>query len=374
MAEEVINLIRTVFAFGGQEKETERYFEKIKPARKSGIRRSMFTALSMGTMWFSIYASYALAFWYGVRLIIRSIDHPEKPRYDASTMMIIFFNVLMGTFSVGQTSPYFESIARACGAGGLIFKIIDQKPKIDSLSNDGKKIKDLKGSVEFRNVHFNYPSRKNVPILQGIHLVAEPAETVALVGPSGCGKSTIIQLIQRFYDTDSGEVYIDNYNIKELNVGSLRDQIGVVGQEPVLFDYSIAENIKMGNQEASMADIIQAAKDANAYDFIQKLPEQFNTLVGERGSQLSGGQKQRIAIARALVRKPKILLLDESTSALDTESESIGRYFFENNRIIVWIIIFNLQCKLLWIKLVLDEQHLLWHIDCPLFAMLTRLS
>ena len=285
----------------------------------------MFTGMSMGTMWFSIYASYGLAFWYGTRLIIRSIENKDS-QYQASTMLIIFFNVLMGTFSMGQTTPYFEAMARARGAAAKIFQIIKQKPSIDSLSNDGVRVKDLKGAVEFRNVIFSYPSRKEIQVLRGLHLDAQPGQTVALVGPSGCGKSTIVQLIQRFYDPDSGDVFIDGMNIKDLNVGSLRDMIGVVGQEPVLFGYSILENIKLGNPDASMEDVFKAAKDANAFDFINRLPNKFNTLVGEGGSQLSGGQKQRIAIARALIRRPKILLLDESTSALDSESESVGMF------------------------------------------------
>ena len=279
----------------------------------------------MGTMWFSIYASYGLAFWYGTRLIIRSIENKDS-QYQASTMLIIFFNVLMGTFSMGQTTPYFEAMARARGAAAKIFQIIKQKPSIDSLSNDGVRVKDLKGAVEFRNVIFSYPSRKEIQVLRGLHLDAQPGQTVALVGPSGCGKSTIVQLIQRFYDPDSGDVFIDGMNIKDLNVGSLRDMIGVVGQEPVLFGYSILENIKLGNPDASIEDVFKAAKDANAFDFINRLPNKFNTLVGEGGSQLSGGQKQRIAIARALIRQPKILLLDESTSALDSESESVGMF------------------------------------------------
>ena len=238
-------------------------------------------------------------------------------------MLIVFFTVLMGTFSIGQTTPYFEAFAQARGAAALIFKVIERKPDIDSSSESGQKLKDFAGRVELKNVHFNYPARSDVPVLNGLSLVADPGQTVALVGPSGCGKSTVIQLIQRFYDTGEGQVLIDDRDVRELNVGWLRDHIGVVGQEPVLFGCSIAENIKLGYSVATQKDIETAAQDANAYDFIMRLPHQFHTLVGERGSQLSGGQKQRIAIARALVRKPKILLLDESTSALDMQSESI---------------------------------------------------
>ncbi|NXB82541.1 MDR1 protein, partial [Donacobius atricapilla] len=181
----------------------------------------------------------------------------------------------------------------------------------------------IKGDLEFKNVYFNYPSRPDVEILKGLNLKISSGQTVALVGGSGCGKSTTVQLIQRFYDPKEGMVTIDGQDIRTLNVRYLREVIGVVNQEPVLFATSIAENIRYGREDVTMEEIEKATKEANAYDFIMKLPNRFETVVGERGAQLSGGQKQRIAIARALVRNPKILLLDEATSALDTESESV---------------------------------------------------
>ncbi|NXY27890.1 MDR1 protein, partial [Pomatorhinus ruficollis] len=181
----------------------------------------------------------------------------------------------------------------------------------------------IKGNLEFKDVYFNYPSRPDVEILKGLNLKINSGQTVALVGGSGCGKSTTVQLIQRFYDPKEGMVTIDGQDIRTLNVRYLREIIGVVNQEPVLFATTIAENIRYGREDVTMEDIEKATKEANAYDFIMKLPNKFETVVGERGAQLSGGQKQRIAIARALVRNPKILLLDEATSALDTESESI---------------------------------------------------
>ena len=175
----------------------------------------------------------------------------------------------------------------------------------------------------FRNIFFKYPSRPDVKVLNGLTLDVPAGKTVALVGSSGCGKSTCIQLVQRFYDPAEGEVTLDGVDIRRLNVGWLRDNIGVVSQEPVLFDCSIKENIRFGRIDATDHEIDIACQQANAYDFIQKLPKGYGTMVGERGTQLSGGQKQRIAIARALIRNPQILLLDEATSALDNESESI---------------------------------------------------
>ena len=160
-------------------------------------------------------------------------------------------------------------------------------------------------------------------ILDGFNLKIEAGKTYAFVGPSGCGKSTVIQLLLRFYDPDSGEVHLGGKDIRSLKVKWLRQHIGIVSQEPVLFDTTIAENIRYGKEDATDDEVTQAAKNANAHDFISQLPDRYDTFVGEGGTQLSGGQKQRIAIARALLNNPKILLLDEATSALDTESESI---------------------------------------------------
>lgn len=318
----MLGAIRTVYAFDGQKKEIDRYVKYLEPAKKSGIRRNVLSALGLGIMWLVIYCCYGLAFWYGVRLIIRSIEN-QTTQYEPSTMITVFFCVLMGAFSTGQSAPYFEAFGQARGAAALIFEIIERKSAIDSNSKEGSQLKVFKGEIEFKNAHFSYPSRPDVKVLDGVNLLAEPGQTVALVGHSGCGKSTVVQLVQRFYDVSQGQVFVDGVDIRELNVGWFREQIGVVGQEPVLFSCSIADNIRLGNTHASQKDIEKAAIDANAHDFIQNLPQKYDTLVGERGSQLSGGQKQRIAIARALVRNPKILLLDESTSALDLQSESI---------------------------------------------------
>uniref|UniRef100_A0A669QVL9 ATP binding cassette subfamily B member 4 n=1 Tax=Phasianus colchicus TaxID=9054 RepID=A0A669QVL9_PHACC len=227
------------------------------------------------------------------------------------------------TESVGQAAPSMEAFANARGAAYAIFSIIDNEPQIDSSSNAGYKPDNIKGNLEFQNVYFSYPARPDIKILKGLNLKIKCGQTVALVGSSGCGKSTTVQLIQRFYDPKEGTITIDGQDLKSLNVRYLREIIGVVNQEPVLFATTIAENIRYGREDVTMEEIEKATKEANAYDFIMKLPKKFETVVGERGAQMSGGQKQRIAIARALVRNPKILLLDEATSALDTESESV---------------------------------------------------
>ncbi|XP_063089935.1 ATP-dependent translocase ABCB1 isoform X2 [Cavia porcellus] len=325
VAEEALAAIRTVIAFGGQSKELERYNKNLEEAKRIGIKKAITSNISIGAAFLLIYASYALAFWYGTSLVI-------SREYSIGQVLTVFFSVLIGAFSIGQASPNIEAFANARGAAYEVFKIIDNEPLIDSFSTTGHKPENIKGNLEFTNIHFSYPSRKEVEILKGLNLKVQSGQTVALVGNSGCGKSTTVQLLQRLYDPTEGTVTIDGQDIRTINVRYLREIIGVVSQEPVLFATTIAENIRYGRENVTMEEIEKAVKEANAYDFIMKLPHKFDTLVGERGAQLSGGQKQRIAIARALVRNPKILLLDEATSALDTESEAVVQVALDKAR------------------------------------------
>uniref|UniRef100_A0A6Q2XFI5 ABC-type xenobiotic transporter n=1 Tax=Esox lucius TaxID=8010 RepID=A0A6Q2XFI5_ESOLU len=318
VAEEILVAIRTVVAFNGQKKAVEKYENNLEDAKNYGIKKAITTNVSMGLTQFVIFGAYALAFWYGTKL---SVDEPEN--YTIGKTITVFFSVMIGAFSLGQGAPNLEAIAKARGAAYEVYKTIDQPRPIDSSSKEGHKPDHVRGDIEFKDIHFNYPSRKEVKILQGVNLTVPRGKTIALVGASGCGKSTTIQLLQRFYDPDLGQITLDGHDIRTLNVKWLRENIGIVSQEPVLFGTTIAENIRYGKADATDEDIERAVKEANAYDFIAKLPDKLNTMVGERGAQLSGGQKQRIAIARALVKNPKILLLDEATSALDTQSESI---------------------------------------------------
>ncbi|PFX21918.1 Multidrug resistance protein 1 [Stylophora pistillata] len=318
VAEEVLSSIRTVVAFGGEKKEIERYSSLLKEARDFGIKRGFMTGLGIGFFQLVIYGSYALAFWYGSTLII-------DDKMTGGQMLVVFFSVMFGAMQLGQAGPHMEAITAARGAAYKVFHIIDRVPPIDSSSADGLQIdqSSLKGRIELKSIEFWYPSRPDVKILNSLNLVVERGQTVALVGESGCGKSTVVKLLQRFYDASNGEVSIDGHDVRSLNLKWLRERIGVVSQEPVLFGTTIAENIGYGKDGVTQDDIERATKMANAHDFIKGLPQGYDTLVGERGTQLSGGQKQRIAIARALVKDPRILLLDEATSALDSESESI---------------------------------------------------
>ncbi|XP_037019811.2 ATP-binding cassette sub-family B member 5 [Artibeus jamaicensis] len=318
VAEEVLSSIRTVIAFGAQEKEIQRYTHNLKYAKEVGIKKAIASKLSLGAVYFFMNGTYGLTFWYGTSLILNG-----EPGYTIGTVLAVFFSVIHSSYCIGTAVPNFEAFTIARGAAFNIFQIINKKPAIGNFSTTGYKPECIEGTIEFKNVSFSYPSRPSVKILKGLNLKIKSGETVALVGPNGSGKSTAVQLLQRLYDPEDGFITVDGSDIRTLNVRHYREHIGVVSQEPVLFGTTINNNIKYGREGVTDEEIEKAAKEANAYDFIMEFPNKFNTLVGEKGAQMSGGQKQRIAIARALVRNPKILILDEATSALDTESESV---------------------------------------------------
>ncbi|XP_035263466.1 bile salt export pump-like [Anguilla anguilla] len=317
VADEVLSSIRTVAAFGGEQKEVDRYDKNLIAAQQWGIRKGIIMGFFTGYLWLIIFLCYALAFWYGSILVLDTVE------YTPGTLLQVFFGVLIAALSLGQASPCLEAFASGRGAATLIFETIEREPEIDCMSEAGYKLDRVKGDIEFHNVSFYYPSRPEVKILEQLNVSVKSGETTAFVGPSGAGKSTTVQLIQRFYDPKEGMVTLDGHDIRGLNIQWLRSLIGIVEQEPVLFATTIAENIRFGRPGVSMEDIVTATKEANAYNFIMDLPQKFETLVGEGGGQMSGGQKQRIAIARALVRNPRILLLDMATSALDNESEAV---------------------------------------------------
>lgn len=327
LAEEIIGAIRTVTIFSTQEKEVRNFESALFPALKAGIKRGLASAAGNALTWLITYASYALAFWYGVELVLTSYCSTDGPQYDAASLNIVFFSMLFAAMKAGQILPLLDAVNVARVAAVNVYAIIDRNPLIRSLpKSSSNQLSEISGDITFENANFAYPSRPDVPILKGISFTAKAGETVALVGASGCGKSTCLQLMQRFYDPQLGRILLDGIDIKNVDLQWLRAQIGFVGQEPILFGVSVGDNIRYGaldDRNVSQADIERAAKLANAHSFIEKLPHGYNTMVGERGAQLSGGQKQRIAIARALVRRPKILLFDEATSALDNHSEAL---------------------------------------------------
>ncbi|CAF3502579.1 unnamed protein product [Rotaria sp. Silwood1] len=316
IAEEVFSSIRTVLSYNGQEREEKRYEQHLGEAKRNGIKKGAINGFTMGSVWFFIYCAYSLGFWYGAKLI-------REEGYNIGDVIIVFFSIIIAIFNLGQASPHFQALSQARAAAYITWQVIDEPSKINSDSKTGLKKTDLIGDIRFSNVHFSYPSRPGVKILNGISFDVKRGQTIALVGSSGSGKSTCVQLLQRFYDPDSGSVFIDDHQVNEYNLKWLRQHIGVVSQEPILFQATIRENILFGRDTATDDEVHTAAKMANAHNFIMSLPDKYETRVGERGATLSGGQKQRIAIARALIRDPKILLLDEATSALDNESEKI---------------------------------------------------
>ncbi|KAH9520278.1 Multidrug resistance protein 1 [Bulinus truncatus] len=316
VAEQAFRSIRTVQAFQGQDKEIARYNENLVDAIKVASKKGIALGFGNSAVWFLLMLMFAGVVWFGTYLMQADNLAPGK-------ILPVFFGVMIGSTALGHAFNNLESLSNARGAAIKIYDMISMIPKIDAFSEEGIKLQNFKGIIELKNIKFYYPARPDVQILKSLNLNVQPGQHVALVGSSGCGKSTTVQLIQRFYDPQEGTVLIDGHDIRTLNIRWFRSNIGVVSQEPSLFDATIEENIRFGKMDATETDIQNAAKEANAHDFIMQLPEKYKTNVGERGAQLSGGQKQRISIARALVRNPKILLLDEATSALDQESEAI---------------------------------------------------
>ncbi|KAK0487110.1 ste6-like protein [Armillaria novae-zelandiae] len=325
VAEEVISSVRTVHAFGVQGTLAQVYNGYLLKSHVIGISTAMWIGVCIAIILFTVYAAYALAFYFGTTLIISG-------DLNAGTIVNVIFAILIGSFSLAILSPQLQAIEEACGAAAKLYATIDRVPPIDAYSEDGLRPETVVGQLDLEDIQFNYPSRPTVPVLQGINLHFNAGKTTALVGSSGSGKSTLIALVERFYDPSSGIVKLDGRNVKDLNIKWLRSQIGLVSQEPTLFDATIWENVAHGlintkyedlSKKEKMKLIKEACIMSNADSFISKLPEGYETVVGERAILLSGGQKQRIAIARAIVSDPKILLLDEATSALDTQSEGI---------------------------------------------------
>ncbi|KUF91783.1 Endothelin-converting enzyme 1 [Phytophthora nicotianae] len=317
VAEETLGSIRTVASLNGERRAIDKYNERAVLVETGNIAISKKSASVFGCMMASVWLMYAAGLWYGGSKVARAEASP-------GTVFQAFFGVLMGTISLSQISPNITAVAEAKGAATEIYKILDTPSAIDaSKDNEGEKPESCLGRIQATGVNFTYPSRPDVQILNDYNVTIEPGQTVAFVGASGGGKSTLISLLERFYDPQEGSILLDGRDVKTLNVKWLRSQIGLVSQEPVLFATTIFENIAAGGNEISRDQVMAAAKLANAHNFIMSLPEQYDTLVGEKGVSLSGGQKQRVAIARAIVREPKILVLDEATSALDAESERV---------------------------------------------------
>ncbi|KAJ8103745.1 P-loop containing nucleoside triphosphate hydrolase protein [Lipomyces tetrasporus] len=309
--------IRTVAALTREEDVMQHYHADLQREIEKGRVTVHYSALLYGIAQGMVYLIMALTFWYGARFL-------KVREYDLFQFYVTFMAVVFGSQSAGIMFSFASDMGKAFQASQNIKQLLDLKPQIDTWSDDGDIPQSVRGEVEFKNVHFRYPTRPQVPVLRGLNLSIKPGQYVALVGSSGCGKSTTIGLLESFYSPLAGKIMLDGKDISLFNINEYRKQIALVSQEPTLYAGTIKENIQLGSSEpVTDEQIYIVCKQANIHDFIVSLPDGYDTLCGSKGALLSGGQKQRIAIARALIREPKILLLDEATSALDSESEKV---------------------------------------------------
>lgn len=310
IVEESLQAITVVKAFTNEWFEIERYKKALNSVVDVALRSARFRGLFISFVIFALFGGIVAVVWYGATLV----------QSGEITIGDLLSFVLYTTFiggSIAGLGDIYAQIQRSIGASERILEIIDQKDEQEALSSSLK----LRGDIDFKNVNFAYPSRPEYEVLKGLDFSIKAGEKVALVGQSGSGKSTIINLLMRFYPLQQGDITVDGLPHLSYNLTAYRGNVGIVPQEVILFGGTIQENIAYGKPGASVAEIIEAARKANAYEFIERFPDGLNTMVGERGVKLSGGQRQRIAIARAILRDPSILILDEATSSLDAESE-----------------------------------------------------
>lgn len=313
--EETLQSIHSVKAF------TSEYFESFRYG--TSINKVVKTSMKFGQMR-AAFIAFIIAVLFGVMFFVLWQGSMMVQSNEITPGQLVSFIVITAVIggSIGSIGEYYAQILRAIGASERIIEILDMPSEVNIKDKDVVHLA-LEGNVRYENVQFSYPTRDDMPVLKGLDLEIKSGQRVALVGTSGGGKSTIVQLLLRNYDVSGGEIKIDGKNVKDYNITAYRENIGLVPQEVILFGGTILENISYGKPNATQAEITDAAKKANALDFIESFPDGFETVVGDRGIKLSGGQRQRIAIARAILKDPAILLLDEATSALDAESERV---------------------------------------------------
>ncbi len=313
VAEEGLQGIRVVKSFGREAYEIQRYSTAMDKTFQASLRMAVYNSLFGGVMMFLGFSSIAAIMWYGGHEVLAG-----RLTLAMITGFLIYGISIAG--SLGGLGGLYGQLSAAIGGVQRVFELLDTTPSVQD-APDAITLPPARGEITFDNVSFSYDG--DTPVLQNVSLEIQPGEILALVGPSGAGKSTLFNLIPRFYDPTGGTICIDGHGLRGVTQHSLREQIGIVPQETILFGGTIRENILYGRLEATEEEMIAAARAANAHDFIMSFPNQYDTIVGERGMNLSGGQRQRIAIARAILKDPRILLLDEATSSLDNESEGL---------------------------------------------------
>jgi len=320
VAVESITNIRTVAGLTCEGKIYDQFAAALEEPHKSAAKRAHIRGLIFGMTNSLFFLAYGLLFYYGAWLITN--DSSGYLKDNPMSIWRATIAALQGGMFAGMSFSSLMDIQKMFLAAERIFELLDRETPTSSGS---QRLSTMEGNVALTDAQFSYPTRQDVQVLKRLSLAISAGQKVALVGQSGCGKSTVIQLIQRFYDLDSGILQLESTDITQLSREDVRSKLGIVSQEPVLFNRSIAENIQYGDnrREASIEEVIAAAKKSNIHSFVAALPEGYDTNVGAKGTQLSGGQKQRVAIARAMLRDPAILLLDEATSALDSESEKV---------------------------------------------------
>ncbi len=314
VVEETLTGIANVKAFGNEAYEQRRYATGLAGYLAVILKTARSRAALVAFIIFAIFGAIVLVLWWGGRLMQSGqLTHPELTQF-------IFYTLFIGG-AVSALPEIFSSVQKTLGATQRVRELLQEPGEQGAETND--QATRLRGAVRFDTVHFSYPARPNLAVLRGVSLDVRAGEKIALVGPSGAGKSTLTALLLRFYEPESGTLYLDGQNARKLPLAAVRGNMAIVPQEVLLFGGSIRENIAYGRPGASEADIVAAAERAHCSEFIARFPEGYATLVGERGIKLSGGQRQRLAIARALLRDPAILILDEATSSLDSESEAL---------------------------------------------------
>lgn len=316
IVEETLAGIANVKSFANEVFESLRYKKSTEAIIEKALQGARARGFFASFIIFCLFGSIVGVIWYGARLV-----NQDEMSF-GNLIQFVLYSVFVGA-SIGGIAEMYAQIQKAIGAAERILQIMDEEPEPYETGKASQNLTAISGALKFDDVHFRYPTRPDISVLNGVSFEANQGETVALVGPSGSGKSTIASLVLRFYDPDSGKVTIDGIDSKEMGLEFLRNQMAIVPQDVILFGGTIRENIEYGKPGASLEEIEEAARKANAHIFIDSFPEKYDTIVGERGIQLSGGQRQRIAIARAVLKDPRILILDEATSSLDSESERL---------------------------------------------------